>query len=135
MVSDHSSIEQLLSGTDLQVFRDHRHAAAAIHLVLVRGRERCYLVVRRDRRKGLAVFASLLHISNPGLLRGHLPTLGRHLLLHHGLLCSLVEVRLRIPFAGTTPKHAARAEMLASTMLQLRYLDRKYGSRFTMGLA
>jgi len=29
----------------------------------------------------------------------------------------LVEVRLRIPFAGTTPKHAARAEMLASTML------------------
>ena len=29
----------------------------------------------------------------------------------------LVEVRLRIPFAGTTRKHAARAEMLASTML------------------
>ncbi|MET0967209.1 MAG: pitrilysin family protein [Nakamurella sp.] len=29
----------------------------------------------------------------------------------------LVEVRLRIPFAGTTAKHAARAEMLASTML------------------
>jgi zinc protease len=29
----------------------------------------------------------------------------------------LVEVRLRIPFAGTTQKHAARAEMLASTIL------------------
>ncbi len=29
----------------------------------------------------------------------------------------LVEVRLRVPFAGTTPVHAARAEMLAATML------------------
>lgn len=29
----------------------------------------------------------------------------------------LVEVRLRVPFAGTTPKHSARAEMLAATML------------------
>ncbi len=29
----------------------------------------------------------------------------------------LVEVRLRVPFAGTTPKHSARAEMLVATML------------------
>lgn len=29
----------------------------------------------------------------------------------------LVEVRLRVPFAGTTPLHSARAEMLVSTML------------------
>ena len=37
----------------------------------------------------LPVFASLLHVGNPGLLRGHLPVLGRHLLLRHGLLCTL----------------------------------------------
>jgi len=29
----------------------------------------------------------------------------------------LIEVRLRVPFAGTTPKHSARAEMLVATML------------------
>ena len=29
----------------------------------------------------------------------------------------LVEVRLRVPFAGTTPLHTARAEMLVATML------------------
>ncbi len=29
----------------------------------------------------------------------------------------LVEVRLRVPFAGTTPLHSARAEMLVATML------------------
>jgi zinc protease len=29
----------------------------------------------------------------------------------------LVEVRLRVPFAGATPKHSARAEMLAATLL------------------
>ena len=29
----------------------------------------------------------------------------------------LVEVRLRVPFAGTTPQHSARAEMLAATLL------------------
>jgi predicted Zn-dependent peptidase len=29
----------------------------------------------------------------------------------------LVELRLRVPFAGTTPKHSARAEMLVATLL------------------
>ena len=69
------------------------------------------MIVRRDRRKDLPVFASLLHVGNPGLLRGHLPTLGRHLLLQHGLLVTLVEVRLlgRQP-AAVVPAAPRRAQ-------------------------
>ena len=92
--TDHRKIERLLDGRDLTIFRDHRTAAAAIHLVLARGSQYCYVIVRRERRKGLPVFASLLHVGNPGLLRGHLGVLGQHLLLHHGLLGTLLEVRL-----------------------------------------
>lgn len=94
VVTGRDAIERLLSGRDLQIFRDHRAAAAAIHLVLQRGDEHTYVVVRRDRRKGLPLFASLLHVGDPGLLRSVLPTLGRHLLIRHGIVFSLVELRL-----------------------------------------
>ncbi len=104
VVSDHARIEKQLSGRDLEIFRDHRHAAAAIHLVLVRGDEHCYVVARRDRRKELPVFASLLHIGNPEMFNKHLSTFGRHLLYRRGLLCSLVEVRL----LGRQPASAYR---------------------------
>lgn len=94
IVTDPRRIEGLLRGPDLAIFRDHRTAAAALHLLLVRGGEHCYVIVRRDRRKGLPVFASALHVGHPELLREHLSLLGRHLLLHHGLVCTLLEVRL-----------------------------------------
>lgn len=94
VLTDLSAIERMLSGHDLRIFRDHRAAAAAIHLVLRRGDEHTYVVVRRERRKGLPVFASLLHVGDPELLRAALPALGRHLLLRHGIACSLIELRL-----------------------------------------
>ena len=94
MVTDYFEIGRLLSGRDLTIFRDHRHAAAVIHVVLARESEYCYVIVRRERRKDLPVFASLLHVGNPGMLRGHLSLLGRHLLLNHGLVATLLEVRL-----------------------------------------
>jgi len=94
VVTDYFEIGRLLSGRDLTIFRDHRHAAAVIHVVLARESEYCYVIVRRERRKDLPVFASLLHVSNPGMLRGHLSLLGRHLLLNHGLVATLLEVRL-----------------------------------------
>jgi hypothetical protein len=104
VVSDPDEIEGRLAGHDLRIFRDHRTAAASVHLLLVREDEHCYVVARRDRRKGLPVFASLLHIGNPWLLRRHLRLLGCHLLLHHGVLATLVEVRM----LGGTPSASYR---------------------------
>jgi hypothetical protein len=132
IVTDHDEIERLLTGQDLAFFRDHRSAAAAIHLVLVRGAEHCYVIVRRERRKGAPVFASLLHVGRPSLLRKHVGLLGRHLLLHHGLLATLLEVRLlgqhpRLSYRLTQPRpkmvRAARGTALSPQMVDNLYSE------------
>ena len=64
-----TEIERTLRGRDLQIFRDHTDAAAARHVVLVRGDEYCYVVYRRDRRKRLPLFASILYVSDRDLFR------------------------------------------------------------------
>ena len=71
-------------------------AAAARHVVLrARRASRCYVVFRRDRRKDLPLFASVLHVSNPELFRRDGPPLARHLLLRHG-------ARRRSPSCGSS---------------------------------
>jgi hypothetical protein len=47
---------------------------------------------RKDRRKGLPLFASILHVSNAGLFLKMVRPLARHLLIHHGALATLVEL-------------------------------------------
>ena len=62
-------IAGLLDGRDLKIYRDHRRSAAARHFVVVRGAEQCYVMFRRDRRRNLPLFASLLYVSNPEVFR------------------------------------------------------------------
>lgn len=141
VVSHPSDLGRLLTGTDLQVFRDHRAAAATIHLALlepsgggvvggaggVRGEaEHCYVVLRRDRRKGLPLFASVLYAGNPDLLRRRAGDLGRHLLVRHGVPFTLVELRL----VGGRPRgsvllRSARPKMFRST-LPAEHIDNLY---------
>lgn len=92
--ADPAVIEDTISGDDLERYRDHAGAAAARHLVLVRGNEWCYLVFRKDRRKRLPFFASILYASNPELLRAMGGRLSRHLLFRHGVLAILAELRV-----------------------------------------
>ena len=61
LVTALDEIDELLDGSERQVFHDHRGARAARHLVVVRGSEHCYVIYRLDRRKRLPIFASLLH--------------------------------------------------------------------------
>jgi hypothetical protein len=69
-------------------------AAAAHHLALVRGHDTCYVVFRRDRRKGLPLFASLLHVGNPSIFQARQHLVYRHLLLRHRIPFTLVELRV-----------------------------------------
>lgn len=92
--ADPAVIEDTIAGDDLERYRDHAGAAAARHLVLVRGDEWCYVVFRKDRRKRLPFFASILYASNPELLRAMDGRLSRHLLLRHGVLAILAELRV-----------------------------------------
>lgn len=93
VVTRPARIEALLEGRDREIYRDHRDAAAARHLVLAVGDAHCYVMFRKVRRKGLPGFATLLHVSDPELLRGHLAALSRHL-VRHGVLVLLAELRV-----------------------------------------
>lgn len=77
-----------------QLYRDHVDTAAARHVVLRDGADTCYVVFRRDRRKGLPLFASILYVSDPAVFRRLARPLARHLLLKHRLPVSLVEARV-----------------------------------------
>jgi hypothetical protein len=92
--SDPAVIEAALTGPELQIYRDHEGAAAARHLLLADGDAHCYLVFRKDRRKRLPVFATFLYVSNPELFARMARQLARHLLVRHGALASLAELRV-----------------------------------------
>lgn len=94
VVTDHDAIAGRLAGADLKVFRDHRSAEAAEHLMLVDGNRYCYVIFRRDRRKNLPLFATLLHVSDPALFRKGRAQVFRHLLARRGILFTLMELRL-----------------------------------------
>lgn len=127
VVTEPARIEATLTGEDLRVYRDHRDAAAALHFVVRVGEDTCYVIARRDRRKGLPLFASLLHVSDPDVLAraGHAPY--RHLLLRHRALVTLAERRV----AGRPPRlsraqAAPRPRMVRSTRLAPRSVDYLY---------
>lgn len=127
LLTDPDRIEAALAGEDLIIFRDHRRAAAAVHMVVNVGGESCYVVARKERRRGLPVFASVLHVSRPDVLRraGYAPY--RHLLIRHGALVTLAELRV----VGTAPRlsrrqRAPRPRMFRSEALHARSIDYLY---------
>lgn len=91
--ADPSVITRTLAGSDLKVYRDHAQAMATHHLVLVRRQETCHVMYRKSRYKGAPLFALLLHVSNPELFHQALIPLTRHLLVRHGLVATLAELR------------------------------------------
>jgi hypothetical protein len=100
LITDPDQIPRHLSERDLEIHRDHARAAAANHLVVVSGDETCYVLFRRDRRKGLPLFASFIYVSSPTLFRitgGHVR---RHLLLRHRIPFTLSELRI----VGSRPR-------------------------------
>ncbi|WP_232425681.1 hypothetical protein [Mycobacterium sp. JS623] len=92
--ADPDVIERTLAGTELKLYRDHALALAVHHLVLTRGQDTCYVMYRKVRYRGAPVFAILLHVSNPELFHRALIPLTRHLLLRHGLVATLAELRI-----------------------------------------
>ncbi|MEI5672939.1 MULTISPECIES: hypothetical protein [unclassified Nocardioides] len=91
---DPAEIERRLTGSDRAVLRDHRHARAVHHVLLEEPSGACcYVVYRPSRRRGLRLFASLLHVSDPAVLRRCRRDLARHLLAR-GLPFTLAELRV-----------------------------------------
>jgi GNAT superfamily N-acetyltransferase len=127
VVSDPDRIAHCLDGRDLEIYRDHRDARASHHVVLERGRESCYVMWRRDRRKRLPVFASVLYTSDPAVLHSLFPALSRHLLLRHGIPAVLAELRV----VGLRPRssimlNSPRPKMFRSRTLPESAIDYLY---------
>ena len=68
------SSEVLLATLDegeKRIYLDHRDTGAARHLVITAPEGHCYVVFRRDTRKHVRAFASVLYVSNPAVFRRH----------------------------------------------------------------
>lgn len=125
--ADPNVIESTLAGAELELYRDHMHAAAARHLVLIRGHESCYVMFRKVRRKDLPIFAAVLYVSNPGLFHRAAAPFTRHLLLRHGTLATLAELRI----VGKQPRlsrmlRSPRPKMYRSSGLAATQIDDLY---------
>jgi hypothetical protein len=127
LVTDPKEIPRHLSERDREIHRDHLHASAAHHLVVARGEESCYVLFRRDRRKGLPLFASFLYVSDPALFRATGGHVRRHLLLHHRIPFTLSELRI----VGSRPRlsimlSSPRPKMYRSPTLTAGDIDYLY---------
>lgn len=124
--ADPEVIGKTLAGRELALYRDHARALAAHHVVLIRGRDSCYVMYREFRYKRVPVFATVVHVSNPRLFHQALIPLTRHLLVRHGLVATLAELRVigrrpRLSFAlQNWPK------MYRSTCLEPEQVDDLY---------
>jgi hypothetical protein len=127
ITSDPDLIESTLRDRDLEIYRDHSRAPAAYHLLIIRGSETCYVIFRRDRRKNLRLFASLLYVSNPPLFRRTARHVFRHLLLRYGILATFAETRI----VGNRPPlslmlRSSRPKMYKSDRLRDEHIDYLY---------
>ena len=128
LITDEVEIERRLSGRNLQIFRDHRGSTAAHHLLVTSGEELCYVISRRDRRKRLPVFFSILYVSNPELFSRSTQRIAHHFLLHDRALATLLERRItgHPPPKGSIPLRHARQKMFKSPYLPPADIDYLY---------
>lgn len=128
VTDDEAVIEGILGAKDARVYRDHRDAPAARHIVAIEGGMYCYLVVRRDRRKRLPLFVTPLYVGgSPRLLRSAWPQIASHLLWRQGALATLAEDRILgfippLSHALSTP----RSRMLLSASVAPEAVDYLY---------
>ncbi len=119
-------IERTIAGAELELYRDHAKALAVHHHVLLRGQESCYIMHREFRYRDRPLYAVLLHVSNPDLFRRALRSLTRHLLVCHGLVAVLGELRI----IGDRPRLSfelnAWPKMYSSPSLEPEQIDNLY---------
>jgi hypothetical protein len=127
IITSPTEIVRRLEGADLEIYRDHSGAVAARHLVVTVGNEACYVMFRRDRRKNLPLFASIIHVSDAGLFRRAARHVYRHLLLRHGIPFTLVELRVvGSPQAPSLRLRSPRPKMYRSPTLHPDQIDYLY---------
>ena len=123
---DPAVMARRLTGAPRRIFEDHHGAAAARHVLLDVDGEPLYVIHRKDRRRQMPVFASLLYVSAPELLPRAWNRLSRHL-LSQGALATLVEERVTgwVPSRGVAVARP-RPKMFRSDTLGAADVDYLY---------
>lgn len=128
VIYEPAEIERTLRGHDLEIYRDHARATAgALHAVISKDGETCYIMFRKQRRRNLRLFAYILHVGNQKLFRITAGHLFRHILVHHKIPATLAELRV----VGFRPKgsimlKSKRPKMYRSENLRPEQIDYLY---------
>lgn len=127
VTSDPAVVAATLTDAERRIYTDHRDAAAARHVVVIAGDEHCYIVFRRDARKGIRAFASILYVGEADLFRLAARQVGAHLLLRYGIAATLLERHVvgDRP-SGAVPLARARPKMFKSSTLPASRIDYLY---------
>jgi hypothetical protein len=128
ITTDPLAIERGLDGAALRTYLDHRSSPAAHHVLVVTPDGACHVMYRRDRRRNLPLFASLLHFSEPAVLDGALGPLQRHIVRRQRVPFVLCETRLLgglIP-RGARPVGTNRPKMYRSARIDAGQVDNLY---------
>ena len=127
IITDRGRIREMLSYRERKIFDDHQNASAAIHLLATDGADYCYVIARRDRRKRLRIFASILFVSDQAAFARFASQICASLLRYHRALATLAELRV----VGTAPKRSkllkhSRPKMFKSSSLSSIHVDYLY---------
>lgn len=124
--ADPEVIESTLTGTDLEIYRDHAGALAAHHLVLSSGEGSCYVVYGKSRHRGGAILAVVHYVSDPAAFHRFLIPLTRYLLIRHGLVATVAERRIIKHMPRLAIKLNRRPKMYRSASLESGQIDDLY---------
>ncbi len=128
VTSEPARLESVLRSDDARIYADHRNAAASRHLLVTFGEGWGYVLFRKDRRKGLPLFATPLHVGGDrSLVERAWPTIASELLLRHRAPATLAEHRiLGFDPRPSVPLSAPRPKMFRSTRLHADDIDYLY---------
>lgn len=126
VVTDHAAIAGRLDERSRRVFEDHRASGAALHHLIITGGRPCLVISRRDRRRGIRGFRTVLWVSDPEVFAAGISALTARY-LREGSVATLIERRIapvRVP--GALPIRHSRTKMFRSRTLGASAIDDLY---------
>jgi hypothetical protein len=127
IITNPTLMELRLSDWDLQTFRDHK-SAASLRMVILEGSQHCLVMARRDRRKGLPLFMTVLYVSDPELFRRTYRHIFSHFLIRNGAPITLLEGQVVADLrpVGSIASSQSRPKMFKSQSLDAVDIDYLY---------
>lgn len=130
VTSAHHKIEEMLTGNDLAIYRDHRSAVGLLQVVAAQDGQTCHLIFRTARpgRIRKVPYVKLLYASNPGLLRQAIRPVAGHLLRRYGATEIRADLRIMKEQHGRSVKlrNLRRPRMFRTTSLRAEHVDYLY---------